>query len=483
MPAKRRNDFDDVPAKKIKHAKLLPIPVLPYAPVRQDERQHYLKLLHKEYAKGIDDNSIAISRAVEEEYEICKKSKSRMEYTNVVKKSMYKLMKARKIGDDRRREKAVNDQRDVPTTSTAQRKISPSPHPSLPASSASSASSASLPAPSTPLPAPPTPPPSLYSQLSKLCVPKELLIKHKFVMDLPEVVKPDDIEECIRCHTKFLRSEQFDTKNHRTTVCKFHPGKMLLETNSNIIGGGQRRVRNREYSNRYYTCCHELQGESEGCKELPSHVFKPEDPGILHWFKRFRTIEGLRKTLDIRDDEKSQIERKRRIRAIGIDCEMCFTNLGFELMKVSAIDFDTMKPILDNLVIPDGEIVVDLNSQVSGVYSVPKEGDPGTLTFDEVMVRLAELTDRDTIVIGHGLENDLNVLRLIYPRIVDTAVLFSENQIDPMRKDPLKKLAWKYLSKNIQQSEHDPMEDAEIPVEIVKRVLMNANLRKQRVSR
>jgi RNA exonuclease 1 len=79
------------------------------------------------------------------------------------------------------------------------------------------------------------------------------------------------------------------------------------------------------------------------------------------------------------------------------------------------------------------------------------------------------MTDENTIVIGHGLENDLNVLRLIYPRIVDTAILFSENQINPRRKDPLKKLAWNFLSENIQGKQHDSLEDAIVPARIVKK--------------
>ncbi|QPG74389.1 hypothetical protein FOA43_001716 [Brettanomyces nanus] len=413
--------------KRSKHTKLFPIPVLPFAPVRQDERQHYLKLLYEQYKKVLDESDTsAIDLSVEKEYQLCKIAKTRMEYMNCVKKLMFNL---KKYGLEDGNQAAAK--------------------PKFGGSSG-----------------------DIYARLTKLCISKQNLVEHGFVMDLPEVVRVedvDDIVECEHCHNKFSRRDQYEAKGQKNT-CRFHPGKMLLVSNSNLRGGG-RRVGNREYSSRYHTCCHELKGQSEGCRKLSSHVFKPKEPSTLHWFKPFQTIGALRKSLDIRDNEKLQIERKKKIKAIGIDCEMCFSNRGFELTKVSAVDFRTMKPILNNLVIPDGDQVIDLNSDVSGVYSVPKEGDPGTLTFDEVMVKMAQLTDKDTIIVGHGLENDLNVLRLIYDKIVDTAVLFSENQIDPMRKDPLKKLAWKYLSKNIQLNEHDPLEDAEIPVEIVKKVL------------
>ncbi|GME70985.1 unnamed protein product [Ambrosiozyma monospora] len=166
--------------------------------------------------------------------------------------------------------------------------------------------------------------------------------------------------------------------------------------------------------------------------------------------------------------EKSEDSKaNKKLKAIGLDCEMCYTNLGFEMMKLSIVDFETNKLILDEIVKPEGDLIIDLNTHVSGVSEIPSDA----MTFDDVMNKLADITDDGTICIGHGLENDLNVLRLIYSNVVDTAILFSENQIDPMRKDPLKKLAWKYLSKNIQGNQHDSLEDALIPIEIVRKNL------------
>lgn len=437
-------------------AKLFPKPVFPFAPVRQDERQHYLGLLFTQYEFALkekklqpndDGDSISndvITRAVEKEHEICKMSHSRMQYMSTIKRIMYNI---KKYG---------NEQGTVTRQKNKIRK-------------------AKLSGQRIDLDID-----ELYKRLPKLCIPKQTLVDHGYVMEVP-VTLPDaeipDMVECQHCHDMFSRKDEYSKELDidqsgvvkGPATCRFHPGKKQIVTDSDLLGG--RFVRNRNYTSRFYGCCHEVIGQSEGCREDPCHVFKFNDPRYLHHTRPFQTIESLRKKLDIRDDEKSQIMRKKMIKAIGIDCEMCFSSNGFELTKVSAIDFKTMRPILNNLVVPEGKMIIDLNSDVSGVNSVPSTKDKGTLTFDEVMVKLAQLTDKDTIVIGHGLENDLNVLRLIYPRIVDTAILFSENQIDPMRKDPLKKLSWKYLSKNVQLDEHDPLEDAELPVKIVKRVL------------
>lgn len=409
-----RNNGSKKPRITRKEPRLLPLPVLPFAPVRQQERQHYLRLLHNEYVGAKFE--APIQTTVDKEFELATKFKTRNEYMNGIKRLMFNLKKYGRETKD----------------------------PVQPSELA---------------------PEELGKRLSKLVVPKRRLADGGFVMEVPERKPLPDYVTCRRCDEKFSRRKQFIDRE--PTVCYFHPGKKVVRRDTNLKESmGMRR----QYTSRYYSCCNELVAESRGCRHLPSHVFKPDEPGYLQDLKPFRTIGELRKSFNIRDDEKAQIERKKKIRAVGIDCEMCFTDLGFELMKLSVVDFDTLKPLVNNLVAPEGEVVVDLNSEVSGVYEVPKPGN-GVLTFDEAMVCMAQLTDNDTVIVGHGLENDLNVLRIVYDRIVDTAVLFSDNQLDPMRKDPLKKLAWKYLSRNIQQSEHDPLEDATVPIEVVKKVL------------
>lgn len=49
---------------------------------------------------------------------------------------------------------------------------------------------------------------------------------------------------------------------------------------------------------------------------------------------------------------------------------------------------------------------------------------------------------KDTILIGHSLENDLNALRIVHDKVIDTSVLFMN---DTGKKLPLKSLASYYL--------------------------------------
>ena len=47
---------------------------------------------------------------------------------------------------------------------------------------------------------------------------------------------------------------------------------------------------------------------------------------------------------------------------------------------------------------------------------------------------LSSIIDADTVVLGHGLENDLKALRMVHTRVVDTAVLFQHPRGWPYRR-------------------------------------------------
>jgi DNA polymerase III epsilon subunit-like protein len=75
-----------------------------------------------------------------------------------------------------------------------------------------------------------------------------------------------------------------------------------------------------------------------------------------------------------------------------------------------------------------------------------------------------------TPLIGHALDNDLNVIRLIHPTIVDTVHLFPHNGGLPFRNS-LKYLARQFVQMNIQQggaAGHDSYEDAKATGELVR---------------
>ena len=74
----------------------------------------------------------------------------------------------------------------------------------------------------------------------------------------------------------------------------------------------------------------------------------------------------------------------------------------------------------------------------------------------------------DTILVGHGLENDLRALKLIHNTILDTAVVFPHYYGLPYRRS-LKALVSSFLRKEIQESSwgHDSYEDARACMELM----------------
>lgn len=66
---------------------------------------------------------------------------------------------------------------------------------------------------------------------------------------------------------------------------------------------------------------------------------------------------------------------------------------------------------------------------------------------------------------GHGLENDLNVMRIIHDRIIDTAILYSTGRY----KSSLKNLTFETLSEKIQTGEHDSSQDAIATMNVIKK--------------
>ena len=142
---------------------------------------------------------------------------------------------------------------------------------------------------------------------------------------------------------------------------------------------------------------------------------------------------------------------------------MGFTTRGFELLRITAVDFFSGEDIIDILVRPKGE-VIDLNTKWSGIAEIKEEA----LNFEDLIRLLGEVIDSNTILIGHGLENDMNSMRLIHERIIDTAVLYPKHKTSPKFRFPLKYLTFKYLGRTIQSGEHDSSEDSLAAIDVVK---------------
>ncbi len=75
----------------------------------------------------------------------------------------------------------------------------------------------------------------------------------------------------------------------------------------------------------------------------------------------------------------------------------------------------------------------DLNTRFSGIH--PEEyATRAILPLESVRRALGRLVGTDTILIGHALDNDLRVLRLVHQRVIDTAALFPHSRGLPYRR-------------------------------------------------
>ncbi|KAK9322886.1 hypothetical protein V1517DRAFT_322010 [Lipomyces orientalis] len=188
-------------------------------------------------------------------------------------------------------------------------------------------------------------------------------------------------------------------------------------------------------SDKKYSCCGEMEGMTAGCRTSPRHVFR-----ITHYPRLAVMIPFRQATANGRNFPS----------AVALDCEMGYTTLGTELIRLTILEFPSNNVLYDSLVKPIGE-VIDLNTQYSGVTSVE---DPGIPTFDATMnTVLAKYIGAETILIGHGLENDLAVMRLYHKRVIDTSILFPfDNPELASRgyKRSLKSLAFSWLQRDIQ---------------------------------
>ncbi|OKL62372.1 RNA exonuclease 3 [Talaromyces atroroseus] len=282
-------------------------------------------------------------------------------------------------------------------------------------------------------------------------------------------------EKCERCAGRFqvFPGRREDGSLASGGRCTYHPGKIVRparKATDHITGQAEA----------YYPCCNETLGTSAGCTKAEHHAFKVSDP------KRLAAVLQFEETPT---REKPTTEPRK---PVTFDCEMAYTTLGLELVRLTALSWPQGELLLDVLVKPIGEIL-DLNSRFSGVFpehfatAVPygtipktaitataaaadlengeiKPSSPMQVVDSPAVARtlLFEFLDPETPLIGHAIDNDLNAVRIIHPTIIDTVLLYPHPRGLPLRYG-LKHLAKLYLDRDIQMGGnrgHDSKEDA-----------------------
>lgn len=249
---------------------------------------------------------------------------------------------------------------------------------------------------------------------------------------------------CVRCSKMFYLNSDNAFTYLIEEACSYHWGKL-----TRIVG----ETYNSCSISNEYSCCRGKHN-SPGCTKVKAHVWNGLVTGYNGPFYNFVRTK-CRKTAPTSD-----------IGVYGVDCEMCYTANGLEVGKVTVVAVDG-RLIYDVYVKPEGE-VIDFNTRFSGLTAKDMQRKRQLKTLREVQCDLMGFIYADTILIGHGLENDLRALRIIHPTVIDTAVSFPHYNGLPYRRS-LKSLVSCFLKREIQTSEHghDSYEDAKACMELM----------------
>ncbi|KAG1703990.1 hypothetical protein DVH05_006996 [Phytophthora capsici] len=142
---------------------------------------------------------------------------------------------------------------------------------------------------------------------------------------------------------------------------------------------------------------------------------------------------------------------------LAIDCEMCRTTKGVELTRLTLVDASE-KVLLDEYVRPKNPIV-DYCTQYSGITCEIMEAT--TMRLTDIQDKFLALVPAEAILVGHSIENDLQALRVLHRRVIDTVCMYPHPKGPPFRS-ALRFLTSQFLNRAIQTGTdgHCSVEDA-----------------------
>ncbi|MCJ1246717.1 hypothetical protein MMC30_003926 [Trapelia coarctata] len=282
--------------------------------------------------------------------------------------------------------------------------------------------------------------PAQLEALKDSCHSAHDLQKNKYLL---RPYGPDDIAGLRRCAN--CEKLHKDISARAQTECIFHPGV--------------RQTRKRSDGPRPYLCCGK---ENRGCACLPEHMYLAPDQRLATKYREYTPT-------------PSPSPWKPKRQAVTLDCEMAGVKGGMsEVILLCVADYFTGETLVNSLVRPK-QRVVDWRTRYSGVTEIAMAAaiaQGRTLNgWKGARDALWEHIDAETILVGHALQHDLDILRTIHTRIVDSSIL-TKLVVRPKcaRSWSLKALCEAFLHIDIQnqgRKGHDCLEDALAAREVV----------------
>jgi len=192
----------------------------------------------------------------------------------------------------------------------------------------------------------------------------------------------------------------------------------------------------------------------------------------------------------------SSTQSKKKRAAVALDCEMVGAGTPGEpstnhdaLARLTVVDVLTKEVLIDDAYVGTAPHEVhEWRTEYSGIrpeeyFPALERGGPGAFPDWRAARRaLFDHIDKDTILVGHAMHNDLKVLRVRHSRCVDSSILTRERRVQLGVRYPnyykLKFLAMLLCDHNIQrggQEGHCSREDALATIDVVHELLTSGD--------
>ncbi|KAL7423563.1 RNA exonuclease 3 [Cryptotrichosporon argae] len=252
-------------------------------------------------------------------------------------------------------------------------------------------------------------------------------------------------QTCERCKVPFVvLSRELD---QRLGECTYHYGRPVPER----VEGKRKWV---------YTCCKRERG-SAGCED-GVHVFaEKDDDAALARRVAYRTTEAIADELRAKGLPVGDAE------VVGMDCEMIYTTAGLSLARVTVVDANG--GLLIDEFVRQTVPVLDVNTRFSGLTLADLAR--AVLDLPAARAAVGGFVGPSTVVVGHGLENDLRALRLLHSNVVDTAIVFPHDRGHPYRRalrDIVKEKLGYFIQDRTADLGHSSAEDARATLDVLR---------------